>query len=103
MTRRVIIRSEAEEDLLEGALWYEGLEEGLGKDFLFEIRAAINRTAENPLLYPSLRANPDVRRVLTRRFKYRIFYILRSDAMIVFAVLHAARHDRRWIGRIDEA
>jgi hypothetical protein len=29
MTRRVIIRDEAEEDLLEGALSYEGLEDGL--------------------------------------------------------------------------
>jgi hypothetical protein len=60
MTLRVIIRDEAEEDLLEGALWYEGLEDGLGKDFVLEVRAAINRTSENPLLYPSLRSNPDV-------------------------------------------
>jgi len=103
MTHRIIVRKEAEEDLLEGALWYEGLEDGLGKDFLAEVRAAIERTSENPLLYPSLRSNPDVRRVLTRRFKYRIFYILRSDAIVIFAVLHAARHDRRWIGRVDEA
>jgi plasmid stabilization system protein ParE len=103
MTHRVIVRKEAEEDLLEGALWYEGLEDGLGKDFLAEVRAAIARTSENPLLYPSLRSNPDVRRVLTRRFKYRIFYILRPDAIVIFAVLHAARLDRRWIGRVDEA
>jgi plasmid stabilization system protein ParE len=103
MTHRVIVRKEAEEDLLEGALWYEDLEDGLGKDFLAEVRAAIDRTSENPLLYPSLRSNPDVRRVLTRRFKYRIFYILRTDAIVIFAVLHAARHDRRWIGRVDEA
>jgi len=103
MTHRVIVRKEAEEDLLEGALWYEGLEDGLGKDFLAEVRAAIERTSENPLLYPSLRSNPDVRRVLTRKFKYRIFYILRPDAIVIFAVLHAARHDKRWIGRIEEA
>ena len=103
MTHSVIIRAEAEEDLLEGALWYESLEGGLGKDFVSEVRAAITRTSENPLLYPSLRSNPDVRRILTRRFKYRIFYILRSDAIVIIAVLHAARHDRRWIGRTDEA
>ena len=103
MTRRVIVRDEAEADLLDAALWYESLEEGLGKDFVSEVRAAIYRTSENPLLYPSLRSNPDVRRVLTRRFKYRIFYILRPDAISVFAVLHAARHDRLWIEKIDEA
>ena len=101
MTYRVIIRDEAEEDLLDGALWYEGIESGLGKDFISEVRDAISRTSENPFLYPSLRSNPDVRRILTSRFKYRIFYILRSDAIVIFAVLHAARHDRRWIGRVE--
>lgn len=103
MTRRVIIRDDAEADLLEGALWYESLETGLGKNFVSEVRAAISRVVENPFLYPSLRTAPDVRRVLTRRFKYRLFYILRSDAIVIFAVIHAARHDFQWIGRIDEA
>ena len=103
MTRRVIVRDEAEADLLDATLWYESREDGLGKDFVSEVRSAIVRTSETPLLYPSLRSNPDVRRVLTRRFKYRIFYILRPDAIIIFAVLHATRHDRRWIGRIEGA
>jgi len=45
--------------------------------------------------------NPTVRRILTRRFPYRVFFIVRLDAIIVFAVLHAARHDRVWTHRAD--
>jgi len=101
MTRKVIVRPEAENDLLEGALWYESLETGLGKDFVGEARLAIGRASENPLLYPCLRTSPDVRRVLTSRFKYRIFYILQTDTIVIFAVLHAARHDGRWLRRIN--
>lgn len=36
------------------------------------------------------------RRVIAGRFPYRVFYILRADAIVVFRVLHGARHDREW-------
>jgi len=96
MSRRLIIRREAEADLTTAALWYENREAGLGSDFLNEVRAAIQRAADGPLSYLRLRERPHVRRILTRRFPYRIFYIVRPDAIVVFAILHAARHDYRW-------
>jgi hypothetical protein len=43
-----------------------------------------------------------VRRALTRRFPYRVFFIVLPDAIVVFAVLHAARHDRIWKQRAEE-
>jgi plasmid stabilization system protein ParE len=100
MSRKLIVRSEAETDIAEAALWYEGQEAGLGEELLSEIRAAIFRAMENPKLHPQLRRQPEVRRILTKRFPYRVFYITRSNAIAVFAVLHAARHDRHWRKRI---
>lgn len=52
------------------------------------------------LSYLRLRKRPVVRRILARRFSYRIFYIVRTDAIVVFAVLHTARHDRHWKQRV---
>ena len=49
-----------------------------------------------------MRRNPLVRRVLTRRFPYRVFFIVRPDAIVVFAVVHAARHDRVWKHRAED-
>jgi toxin ParE1/3/4 len=100
MTRRLIVRAEAEADVTEAALWYDEREAGLGLELTLEIRAAILRAFENPPLYLRLRRRPEVRRVLVRRFPYRIFFIVREDAIVVFAVIHAARHDRHWRERL---
>jgi plasmid stabilization system protein ParE len=100
MSRRLIVRREAEADITEAALWYDEREAGLGWELTLEVRAAIRRALEHPLLYPLLRQRPKVRRVLARPFPYRIFFLVRDDAIIVFAVIHAARHDRHWRERI---
>lgn len=102
MSRRLIIRPEAEADIIDAAVWYETREHGLGLAFTSEIQAAIERAFQTPLLYLQLRENPQVRRVLVKRFPYRVFYIVRVDAVVVFAVLHAAQHQRHWEQRMKE-
>lgn len=41
MGKRVRIDSEAEEEIIAGAAWYEDQRQGLGREFLDEIRAAV--------------------------------------------------------------
>lgn len=93
---RVIVRDEAAADITDAALWYDDQRPGLGDEFLSEIEACVASAAENPFRHPCLRRKPEVRRVLTHRFPYRVFFIRRDDAIIVFRVLHGARHDREW-------
>jgi toxin ParE1/3/4 len=100
MSHRLIIRPEAEADITEAAVWYEAREHGLGLALTAEIYAAIERALHDPSGYLRLHERPDVRRILVRRFPYRIFYIIRADAIVVFAVLHAARDERHWKRRI---
>jgi toxin ParE1/3/4 len=102
MSRRLIVRAEAEADITNAAVWYESREPSLAIEFISEVRAAIRRALNDPQAFPCLRIEPDVRRVLTRRFPFRVFFILRTDALVVFAVIHAARHDRIWKDRIPE-
>ena len=97
---RLIIRAEAEADIAEAARWYEDRLPGLGWDFVLEMRAAIRRAAMTPHSFLRVRKQPEVRRVLTRRFPYRVFFIVRDDAVIVFCVMHAARHERHWRARL---
>jgi len=96
MTHRLIIRAEAEADMTDAAVWYHKQQSGLGEEFLAAVQAAIESAAANPGQYPRLRRRPEVRRILTKRFPFRIFFVLRPDAVVVFRVLHAARHDREW-------
>jgi len=102
MTRHLIVRREAEADITNAAVWYESHEPNLGLEFISEVRAAIQRALNDPYAFPRLRAVPEVRRVLASRFPYRVFFILRTDSLVVFAVIHAARHDRIWKDRIVE-
>jgi plasmid stabilization system protein ParE len=103
MTRRLIVRPEAEDDITDAAMWYESQEPNLGLEFISEIRAAIQRALNDPQAFSRLRAEPEVRRVLARRFPYRVFFIIRTDTLVVFAVLHAARHDRNWTHRLPDS
>lgn len=100
MSRRILVRPEAEADITEAALWYEERLVGLGLELVHEVGVAVRRAAEAPLIFPLLRQVPEVRRVLSRRFPYRIFFVVREDAIVVFAVIHAARHDRHWQDRL---
>ena len=102
MNRHLIVRSEAEADITNAAVWYESRELGLGLELISEVHSAIARAPTNPESFTLVRRNPTVRRVLTRRFPYRVFFIVRPDAIVVFAVLHAARHDRVWKHRLGD-
>ena len=102
MNQRLIVRPEAEADITNGAMWYESREPGLGLELISEVHLAIARALKNPESFTRVRRNPTVRRVLTRRFPYRIFFIVRPDALVVFGVLHAARHDRVWKHRSEQ-
>ena len=98
MSHRLIIRPEAEADMTEAFDWYEERKAALGREFLAEVQVALRAIAENPLQHPMLYKN--VRRILTRRFPYKLFFILEADHVEVIAVVHAKRHPGVWQKRV---
>ena len=93
MKWRVIIRPNAEADVREAWAWYESQRAGLGDELLIEIRAAIRRLETGPENRPFYYR--DFRRLLVRRFPYKLFYRVDRDRVIVFRILHAKREHRR--------
>ena len=96
MIQRVIFRPAAVEDVVEAAAWYEAHAPGLGEELIDEILRATGRAQDNPELFRVVRRNGEIRRVLTERFPYKIFFCVAGETLYVHAVLHGARHDRRW-------
>jgi toxin ParE1/3/4 len=96
MIRRVIIRPPALEDIADAATWYEDQCPGLGGELTDEVIKAVRRAQESPDLFRVLRPRDGLRRVLTERFPYRVFFSIVGDTLYVHAVLHGARHDRHW-------
>lgn len=83
----VLVRPEAESDLVTARDWYEERRPGLGAEFLDEIARALRELAQDPeqsrLYYRNFR------RVLLRRFPYKVFYQVIDRRIVVFRVLHA--------------
>ena len=94
MSYKLILRQEAERDLVEAYKWYEEKVPGLGTDFLAIIERSLELIQENPARFPVMYRN--VRRALMRRFPYGIFYFLEVESIIVLAVLHTARNPAKW-------
>ena len=73
----IYVRPDAEVDLEEAAIWYEKQRSRLGGEFLDEIQQTWNTMAENPYLYAAVHRN--IRRALTRRFPFGIYYRIEHD------------------------
>lgn len=94
MTRSLVIRAAAEAEMAEAFDWYEARVPGLGSDFLLSVDAALNAIARNPRQYAVIHKN--IRRALTRRFPYEVFFIAEKTHIVILAVFHASRNPRDW-------
>ena len=92
----LLVSSSAEQDVAEGALWYENQQIGLGKEFIAEVEKIFQVLKRDPervcLHYPT----QQVRRILTHRFPYHVYYYIEEQTIRVFAIVHTARHSRQW-------
>ena len=100
MIQQIIVRPLAVEDAVEAAAWYERQAQGLGEELIDEILRAIRRAASDPALFRIIRRDGEIRRVLTDRFPYKIFFSTAGERLYVHAILHGAQHDRRWRLRV---
>ncbi len=94
MKYRILIRPAAEADLQDARRYYEERRAGLGDEFITLARQAIRSLEDQPQRRPFYYR--EFRRLLTRRFPYKVFYLVESDRVIVFRILHAKQdHPRR--------
>ena len=90
---RLVVRRDAESDIDSGYDWYEQQRDGLGPEFVEEISSTIAAIQSEPLRFPTIYGK--LRRALVHRFPYGVFFVARSEAVVVVAVIHLARHPRR--------
>lgn len=89
MTWQVRVRPRAELELYAAATWYEAQRAALGTRFLDEVTAVLASLRTDALHYAEVQSN--VRRVLTRRFPYGVYYQVSDDRVVVLTVLHQRR------------
>lgn len=99
MSHQVVLLREAVEEFSEGAVWYEQRLAGLGLEFTAEIGHLIARIAETPLEFPQWVADDPVRRALSRRFPYAVFFDIEPERIVVVAIAHTSRRPGYWLRR----
>ena len=95
MSFPVLLRPRAEADLQEAKKWYEDRRVGLGDELVVAVRNAVRGLAENPERHPLYYRG--FRRVLMRRFPYKVSYRFENDRVIVFRILHVKQDHPRWL------
>lgn len=98
MSLPLVVRPEAQADLLAARDWYEQQRPGLGDDFSDAAEELLDRIAATPKLYPA--TLKDVRRAKLRRFPYVVYYRMLADCVEVLAVLHGSRNPQIWQDRV---
>src|SRR5689334_1070765 len=98
MNWRVVVRPEVAEDLANAADWYDSREAGLGDQFIREVFDVLDALATGPFLASRKHPTKNVRWRYPERFPYKVIYeVIEPESLVVVAaVLHAARHERRW-------
>jgi mRNA-degrading endonuclease RelE of RelBE toxin-antitoxin system len=103
MNWQVVLRPEAQEDIIQAAAWYEGQGDGLGTEFREAVFEVLDELTVNPFLNCRQHARRHIRWRYHKRFPYRVLYeiIEEEKTVVVAAVIHAARHDRHWQRRVS--
>jgi toxin ParE1/3/4 len=94
MNYELCITQEAEQDLQEIYLWYEGKRIGLGHDFLLQVDAKLRLVKRDPFLFYEIYKGS--RRCLINRFPYKIFYKVEDQNVVVIAVVYGGRNPK-WL------
>ncbi|HNX33831.1 MAG TPA: type II toxin-antitoxin system RelE/ParE family toxin [Kiritimatiellia bacterium] len=97
MSRRLIVRPEAEAEMTDAFDWYEDRVPGLGSAFLLCVDATFSAILRAPQQYP--RIHKIVRRALTRRFPFEIFFVEDDERIVILAVFHSKRDPKCWKDR----
>ncbi|SDS32275.1 hypothetical protein [Opitutus sp. GAS368] len=96
---RIILRREAEIELIAAAQYYESIRPGLGAAFLNEAENAFGALVQFPAQWRVIQAN--VRRGLLRRFPYAFYYWekIPREELEILSISHSKRHPLYWISR----
>lgn len=94
---RVVFAPEAQLEFKEAEQYYRHQLPGLEDQLREEVRSALRRLRTWPLAFPVERG--DIRRVLLRRFPYKLLYSIETDHLYIIAVAHQHRRPSYWYGR----
>ena len=100
MAFKIIIKPLARFDLDEAILWYENELSGLGNRFYQAFIDALERISKDPEAFMEISA--DVRRIVIKKFPYKVFYTISENKIFIIGIMHAKRSSGFLENRLNE-
>ena len=97
MSQKGYFTSSAKLDLAIARDWYEREREGLGFDFVDEVKVATRRIESNPLEFATVCR--EARICPVKRFPYIIVFRILDSVLEILAVIHGHRDPEIWRSR----
>jgi len=94
----LVFKPEVYDDIKIAYDWYEEQRIGLGEDFLLTLEASYAQISRMPKAYQAIYGT--VRRKLTSRFPYGIFFVIKDTQLIILAIMHTKRNPSDWTDRV---
>lgn len=95
MTFRVVFDPGAEQDVLEAYVWYEARSDGLGAEFLRQVKIQEARLSRVPLIHAI--EYDQIRRAFVGKFPYSLHFRIEHQTVRVLACIHHSRDPQRWL------
>lgn len=92
MKYKLVVKTEAVQDMAGAFEWYENKKTGLGTAFLEEVNEYFNQIIHNPQQSQSYK---NQRIAIMRRFPYKIVYEIESETIVIYAVYHDRRNPEK--------
>ena len=89
MKRLASFHPEAQQELIDAAIWYDDRREGLGDNFIDAVSAQVVDNCKMPERFPIVHDN--VRQAIIQRFPFVVYFRLVQERVRVLSVFHASR------------
>lgn len=94
----IVFGSLASREYEEAFNYYEAEEPGFGEKFRRAVWGAIGIIEQYP--HSCAEVRPGVRKVLLRRFPFKLLYAVGGDTLYIIAVAHGHRKPDYWVERL---
>ncbi len=99
MKRVASCHPEAQQELIDAAIWYDDRREGLGDDFVDAVSDQVADICKMPERFPIV--HDDVRQAILRRFPFVVYFRLIGERVLVVSIFHASRDPESLWSRLD--
>ncbi len=88
----------AEDEFTDTISYYNKQSEGLGFEFASEVKKTLERIVQFPEAWHNL--SKRTRRCRTNRFPYGVIYQVRTEIILIAAIMHLSRDPEIWKARL---